>query len=88
MNKRIIIKFLILLVGMLLSIILHELFHYIMHYGNIIRIDFFTNNNIVQVIAITPKDYNVLGEELVAYLITIIVMILTVILITRIKDKK
>lgn len=87
MNKRIIIKSSVLLIGLLLSIILHELFHYIIHYGHIIRVSFFTNNNIVQIVTVTPKDYNVLVEELVAYAIITVVIILTIILITTIKDK-
>lgn len=73
-------------VGAVLSIVLHEAFHYAMHYGHIVRIDFFTNNNIVQVVAMTPRGYNVLGEELVAYSITILTVVLFAVLAVKVSN--
>lgn len=71
-------------IGLLLSIVLHEAFHYFMHYGHVVRIEFFTHNNIVTVVAMTPRGYNVLGEELIAYLITFITMVVGVVIAVKI----
>jgi len=74
----------IIILGLLLSIALHELFHYLLHVNHIVGVEFFTHNNIVSMHILTPKGYNILLEELVAYLITVITMIGTVFVVNKV----
>ena len=73
-------------IGVTLSIVLHEAFHVWMHWGEIVSVRFFQGLSIAEVIVMEHKDYDVDGEEVAAYLITILVIMLTVIAIYRIHD--
>jgi membrane-bound metal-dependent hydrolase YbcI (DUF457 family) len=81
-------KWLIIMIGLtgtFLSILLHELFHYIMHAKDFIRFYIFpSNGNIAQVVTYIPKGYNMLQEEIVAYIITSLVLLITMLLIVKI----
>lgn len=77
------------LIGIILSIVLHELFHVAVHWGRIIHIQLFPNTHaIMEVVAETPHGYNVQFEEAIAYTITILTLIATAVVIAKIHDKK
>ena len=81
MKMKKLLTALTLIIGLTLSVVLHELLHIILHWGNITAINFFPpNGNIVQVVANTPDGYNVMLEEIFAYAITAIAIIITVII--------
>ena len=73
--------------GAFLSIALHEAFHIYMHWGSINRIEFFPNlTTIMQVDTVLPAGYDIEGEEIAAYCITLIVLIVTSVIIFKIRD--
>ena len=76
----------IALTGILLSVVLHELFHILMHWGDITSISFFQGGSIAEIIVLEHKGNDIEGEELAAYLITLLVMIVTVMTIYKISD--
>ena len=82
-------RILVALSGIVLSIIAHELFHIFVHWGHITDITLFPNHAaIVEITSITEADYNVLFEEVIAYGITLIVLLLTAIMLARIHDAR
>jgi len=75
------------IIGLILSIALHELFHVVMHWGYIRHIELFPNlTTIVQVDVWLPPGYDLEGEEVVAYGITLLVAIITVMIIFKMRD--
>lgn len=83
------VRVLVGLLGLSLSFILHELFHIVMHWGRITHISFFPSPwTVVQIDAWIPPGYDLDGEEIAAYGITLLVMFITVIFIFRIKDSE
>lgn len=69
----------IVAIGLVLSVVLHECLHMLLHLGHIQRIELLPGNgNIFQVVATTPVGYNVMIEELFAYLVTVVVLLATV----------
>lgn len=79
-------KVVIGLIGLVLSVVLHELFHIGLHWGEIESIRFFQGSSIAEVIVLEHRDSDLLGEEVAAYLITVLVILLTVIIIYRVSD--
>lgn len=65
----------VMLSGVFFGIVTHELFHIALHWGNISEIKIFNGQYIVSIIAKVPTGYNIVLEEIVAYIITIITMI-------------
>lgn len=57
-----------------------------MHWGEIVSIRVFTGFSITEIVVIERTGYDIDGEEFAAYLITILVLILTTIVIYRIHD--
>lgn len=96
MNKRsswsqgyIAVRVLVGVMGVILSLVLHELFHIVMHWGYITHVNFFpTPWTAVQIDASIPPGYDLNGEEIVAYGITLLVLLITTIIIFRIKDSE
>lgn len=85
----VVVRVLVGILGLTLSVVLHELFHIFMHWGRITHIKFFTNPwSIVEIEAATPPGYDVEGEEMVAYGITLLVIFITTVIIFRIKDSE
>jgi len=83
------VRVLVGLIGLLLSVLLHELFHVIMHWGHIVGVGLFTNPaTIVEIVVSVPKGYSTDFEELIAYTITVLTMLVTVIIICKIHDAK
>lgn len=77
------------LIGALLSVILHELFHIVMHWGHITHVVFFPAlGTLVQIDAALPPGYDLNGEEMVAYFITFLVILLTFAIVLRIHDSE
>ncbi len=75
------------LIGLILSVVLHELFHIWMHWGDVARIGWFPDHSaIAEIVLSTPEQYDFIGEEMVAYMITLLVILVTVIVICRIHD--
>lgn len=75
------------LIGFLMSIILHEAYHLYMHWDHIQHISLFPNpTTIVQVDVLVPPEYDLKSEEAVAYGITLLVAIITVMIIFKIRD--
>ena len=86
-KKDLYIQILIGLLGFMLSLILHELFHILVHWNHIQKLDFFPNMmTVVQVDVMLPAGYDIEGEEIAAYGITLLVMILTVMAIYKVRD--
>lgn len=86
-KKDLRVQILIGLLGFTLSLVLHELFHILVHWNHIQHIDFFPNLlTVVQVDVMLPAGYDIEGEEIAAYGITLLVMILTVMAIYKIRD--
>lgn len=79
-------KVAIIITGLILSVVLHELFHIFMHWGDITSISFFRGDSIAEMIVLEHRGNDIEGEELAAYLITLLVMILTVMTIYKIND--
>lgn len=74
-------------VGFALSVVLHELFHVIVHWGDIEAINIFPDSQaIVEVLFVPSGDYDLIVEEALAYMITMITMVLTAKLIAEIHD--
>lgn len=87
-RKGITAQILVGVIGFILSLALHELFHIAMHWNQIDRISLFpTPSTIVQIDVTTPpENEDIDGEEMTAYGITLLVMLITVITIYRIRD--
>ncbi|MDB5161826.1 MAG: hypothetical protein JWM52_334 [Candidatus Saccharibacteria bacterium] len=82
-------RIVVAVIGLILSVVLHELFHVAMHWGHIISVGFFaTPGEIVQIISVVPEGYNVASEEAVAYTITAAVILSTIAIIGAIHDAK
>ena len=79
--KNKVMAFAILIIGLVLSVVLHELFHVLLHIGHIQHIDVFPNNgNIAQVVVDYQAGYNLALEEAFAYGITITLMLVTLVI--------
>jgi hypothetical protein len=73
-------------IGLIMSIVLHEAFHIWMHWGEIVSIRLFTGFSIAEVVVIEREGHDVLGEEMAAYLITILVIMATIMIIYKLSD--
>lgn len=57
-----------------------------MHWGDITSISFFQGDSIAEMIVLEHRGNDIEGEELAAYLITLLVMILTIMTVYKISD--
>lgn len=77
------------LLGFTLSLVLHELFHIVMHWGQVTHVNFFPSPwTAIQVDTAIPAGYDLEGEEIAAYGITLLVILITTVIIFRIKDSE
>ena len=77
------------LCGIVLSVLTHELFHIMMHWGEMEGIHLFPDSQaIVEVIFTPTAGYDLAAEEAIAYLITMVTMVLTAMLIGDINDAR
>lgn len=89
MQGYVVVRVLVGILGLILSVALHELFHILMHLGRIRHIDFFpTPWSVVKIDAVIPPGYDLEGEEMVAYGITLLVIFITTLIIFKIKDSE
>lgn len=81
-------KILVGVIGLTLSIVLHELFHVLMHLDQVPHIGLFPAHSgaIAEILVWLPQGYDLEGEEIAAYMITLIVMLFTVMVIFEIHD--
>lgn len=76
-------------VGLILSVVLHELFHVLVHWGHITQFHLFPNpTTIIEITSITPAGYNPQYEEAIAYSITLLVLLATAAVIGKLHDAK
>lgn len=81
------LKILVGLIGLFLSVALHEMLHIVLHWNDIPKIGLFQNQeSIVQILVWIPNEYDLSGEEIAAYAITVTVLIITIIFISGISD--
>jgi len=86
-EKDLNIQILVGILGIILSIVFHELFHVIVHWNHIQHVSLFPSfGTIVQIDVISPPGDDIPGEEFIAYGITLLVMLITVMIIYKIRD--
>lgn len=79
----------IALLGLFLSIALHELFHILMHWNSIVSVKILPNiYTLVEVNSTSPHHYDTSLEELIAYSITLVVLLVTAMVIVNVNDSK
>lgn len=89
MQGNVALRILVGAIGLFLSVALHELFHIVMHWQDIRHIDFFpTPWSMVQIDAVIPEGYDLAGEEMAAYGITLFVVFITALIIFKMKDSE
>ena len=82
-------KIIVALCGGFLSVALHELFHIVVHWGHITEIEVFSHHAaIVTITSRTSENYNVIIEEMIAYAITLITALITILILYRMYDIK
>lgn len=75
--------------GLVLSVIMHEVFHIIMHWHEIASIALFPSPSAIVEITFTPTHtYDLIAEEALAYIITIITLVATAMLVHDINDQR
>lgn len=80
-------QILVALLGFILSLVLHEAFHIAMHWQYIQHISLFPPGGVIARVDVAlPPGYDLEAEEMVAYGITMIVMIITIIIMYKIRD--
>jgi hypothetical protein len=86
--KYVWLQILVGLIGVVLSIVLHELFHVLMHFDQAPHIGLFPGHNgaIVEILVRLPPGYDLEGEEFAAYTITLLVLLITIVIIFWIRD--
>lgn len=83
------IRFIYAAVGIVLSIVAHELFHVFVHAGNITKVEFFSDfYSIVTITSIVPKGYDFVAEEFIAYSISTVILFVTFIDVMAIHDSR
>lgn len=79
----------IALAGVFLCVVLHELFHILVHWNTIVSINILPNiYTLVEVNSVSLHHYDTSLEELIAYSITLSVLLITAMLIVKINDSK
>jgi len=77
------------LVGIVLSVVAHELFHILMHFGNITKFEFFPDFfSVLTITSNVPDGYDFVAEEFVAYTITLIILLITCVDVVAIHDSR
>lgn len=89
MQGSIALRVLVGAVGLFLSVALHELFHIVVHWQDIRHIDFFpTPWSMVQIDVAIPEGYDLIGEEMAAYGVTLFVLFVTAFIIFKMNDSE
>ncbi len=83
------VRILIGLIGFMCSVLFHEMFHVIMHWGDVTKVSVFTGSNaIAEVDAYIPRSYDIAGEEIAAYAITLITLLTTMAIISKVGNRQ
>lgn len=83
------VRVLIGTVGLVLSLVLHELFHILVHWGNVTHVNFFPKfGTVVEINVSIPSGYDLEGEEIAAYGITLLVILITTIILFKVGDSE
>lgn len=78
----------ILIIGVFLSVLLHELTHVLLHIGEISKVALLPNPfTIVELTLTSPEHYDLAGEELLAYLVSALTIIITMYFFDKSKPK-
>lgn len=77
----------ICLLGAVVAVLAHEMFHIIMHWGTISKVEFFVDGAVVRLSGIMPKGYSPASEEVVAYIITIVVILISTCVALHVSSK-
>lgn len=73
--------------GLISSVMLHELFHIFMHWGEVRHVSIFPSDSALVGIGVwVPPGYDMEGEEIAAYGITLIVILITSMTIAKMND--
>lgn len=82
------VKIVIAIIGLLLSVVLHELVHVLLHIDQVPHIGLLPAHTgaIVEILVDLPQGYDLEGEEFLAYAVTLLVMLATVMIIFKIHD--
>lgn len=76
-------------IGFVCAVLSHELLHIALHWGEVTHLSFFTSiYTIAEVGAQISPEHDVVGEEIAAYLITLLVLLVTAIIISRLHDHR
>jgi hypothetical protein len=76
-------------IGVILSVVTHELLHIVMHWHEIDQIGLFPDRHAIVEIIFEPSTvYNLAVEEGIAYMVTIVTLILTIMLIGDIDEMR
>lgn len=80
-------RVIVVVFGVTLSIVTHELLHVVMHLGDISEVGIFPDRHAIVEIIFEPSTvYNLAVEEGIAYAVTMITLILTAMLVGDIND--
>lgn len=75
------------IIGIILSIVFHEMFHIAMHWNDIQGHGLFSKHGaVVELFVWAPQGYDLEGEEMFAYAITLMTLLVTIMIIYRIHD--
>lgn len=77
----------VIVVGVIASIVFHEVFHVLMHLGNVARVEIFPGKfTICEIVLKYPENYDLDGEEVAAYLISTVTLLVTGYMASRMYD--
>lgn len=83
------IRILYLLAGLILSVVAHEMVHILLHLGGIQSVHFFPDYRTIVAINVNYVDgYSVDKEEVLAYIVTVLVQFVTIIDVLAIHDSR
>ena len=81
------VRVIIAIIGVIMSIVMHELFHIILHWNEIIEVGLFPDRHaIFEVLFVPTADDDIVVEEIVAYAITMATLVITAMIINDINE--
>lgn len=83
------IRLVLLLAGLLMSVVLHELLHVLLHWGYVTSISVFPAPFVIaEVRFLVAPGYDIIPEEIAAYALSIAVLVLTLMKVLSIPSRK
>lgn len=81
------IRVVVVICGVILSIVMHELFHIIIHWDEILKVGLFPDRQtIFEVLFVPTANDDIVVEEIIAYAITMTTLVITAMLINDINE--